>query len=592
MSLQSLLDISERGGHLKQGLSEERLSEQLPHLRNLVSFYREYPDYLIDAMLKNNEYKAGEDNPYNPNNFHFYFYQRIFLRVVMRHRYVYATFPRAYSKSFLSMLVLMLRCILYPNSQLFVTTGGKEQAASITIAKIEELCRLIPPLNNEINWNRGVSKKSKDDVKYAFKNKSSIDILAARPSSRGQRRTGGLMEECVLIDGDILNEVIIPTTNVDRLLPDGSRHTEEVVNKSQIYITTAGWKNSFAYDKLVELLVQSIIDPDMVMVIGGTYETPVTEGLLDEDFVDQLKIQGTYNDESFDREYRSIWSGSVENAFFSAEKFDKHRVLLQPEYEYSGRSSSSAYYVIGVDVGRIGCTTEAMIIKSTPQPQGSDLKTLVNIYTYEAEDFEVQAINLKKLYYKYKARILSIDANGLGVGLIDFMTKAQVDPETGDELPAFGVEGGTAEDTIDLYKKIKGPEVEENAMYLIKANAPINTEAFSYTQTQMASGKVKFLIDEQQAKSKLMSTKKGQSFNSDQRNEYLKPFVLTSILREQMLNLVEENEGVNILLKQSNRGIKKDKFSAFVYGLYYIKQEEDKRKRRKHRDISKMMFFT
>jgi len=54
----------------------------------------------------------------------------------MRHRYVYATFPRAYSKSFLSMMALMIRCILYPNSHLFVTTGGKEQAASITIAKI------------------------------------------------------------------------------------------------------------------------------------------------------------------------------------------------------------------------------------------------------------------------------------------------------------------------------------------------------------------------------------------------------------------------------------------------------------------------
>jgi hypothetical protein len=54
------------------------------------------------------------------------------------------------------------------------------------------------------------------------------------------------MEECVLIDGDILNEVIIPTTNVDRRLSDGTRHKEENVNKSQIYITTAGWKNSFA----------------------------------------------------------------------------------------------------------------------------------------------------------------------------------------------------------------------------------------------------------------------------------------------------------------------------------------------------------
>jgi len=34
------------------------------------------------------------------------------------------------------------------------------------------------------------------------------------------------MEECVLIDGKILNEVIIPTTNVDRLLSDGTRHKD------------------------------------------------------------------------------------------------------------------------------------------------------------------------------------------------------------------------------------------------------------------------------------------------------------------------------------------------------------------------------
>ena len=35
-----------------------------------------------------------------------------------------------------------------------------------------------------------MSTKSKDNVKYVFKNNSSIDILAARQSSRGQRRTG------------------------------------------------------------------------------------------------------------------------------------------------------------------------------------------------------------------------------------------------------------------------------------------------------------------------------------------------------------------------------------------------------------------
>lgn len=316
------------------------------------------------------------------------------------------------------------------------------------------------------------------------------------------------------------------------------------------------------------------------------------EKLLKKSFIEELKLDGTYNDSSFAREYESEWSGDAENAFFSAEKFDKHRVLLQPEYEYSGRSSKNAYYVLGVDVGRFKCTTEVCIFKVTPQVQGAALKTLVNLYSYEAEDFEKQAINIKKLFYKYKARIVVVDANGLGAGLVDFMTKSQVDPETGDELLPFGVEGGTAEDAIEPYKHIKGPGVEENAMFLMKANTPINTEAHSYVQTQLFSGKIKFLIDEGQAKVKLMSTKIGQNMDGDKRADYLLPFTLTTILREQMLNLAEENEGVNIILKQSNRAIPKDKFSAFEYGLYYIKQDEDKKKKRKKRNINDFMFFS
>ena len=67
----------------------------------------------------------------------------------------------------------------------------------------------------------------------------------------------------------------------------------------------------------------------------------------------------------------------------------------------------------------------------------------------------------------------------------------------------------------------------------------------------------------------------------EERAEYLKPFTLTSILKEEMMNLREENEGVNIILKQANKSIRKDKFSSFEYGLYYIKQEEDSKKKKK-----------
>lgn len=183
-----------------------------------------------------------------------------------------------------------------------------------------------------------------------------------------------------------------------------------------------------------------------------------------------------------------------------------------------------------------------------------------------------------------------MDANGLGVGLIDFMTKVQIDPETGDELSAFGVDGATFEEWKDQYKRIKGDNIEPNAMYLIKANAPINTEAHVYVQTQMSSGKIKFLIDERDASIKLMSTKRGQTMTPNERAEYLVPYVKTSVLKEEMLNLVEDNEGVNVILKQNNRNIKKDKFSAFEYGLFYIKQQEDSKKKRKG-SIKDLMFM-
>jgi len=108
----------------------------------------------------------------------------------------------------------------------------------------------------------------------------------------------------------------------------------------------------------------------------------------------------------------------------------------------------------------------------------------------------------------------------------------------------------------------------------------------------MISGRVKFLIDEQTAKTKLMSTKVGQNMTPDERNDWLMPYQQTSILKEQMLNLVEDNEGVNVILKQANKTIPKDKFSAFEYGMYYIKLEEDRRKKRKSFNISDLLFFS
>lgn len=579
MALKDLLNLS--NNNKKIGLSEERVRAIIPAARQYIAFWREYPDMFIDFL------QTGGDET-RKKEINFYFYQRVFLRAAMRYKYVYMVFPRAYSKSFLSVTVLMCRCILYPGCKLFITSGGKEQAAGIAKEKVQEICNAIPALQREIDWRRGKTQEGKDYCKYIFKNGSYFDNVAARESSRGKRRHGGLIEECVGVDGDILNEVLIPLMNVDRRCLDGSVHEEETLNKSQIYVTTAGWKNTFPYNKLITLLVRMILEPEKSIVMGGTWRIPVLVGLQSRNFVQELKQDGTFNEASFDREYESKWSGTVEDAFFNGDAFDRSRKLLQPEYESSGRSSAQAYYVLSVDVGRKKCQSVVCVFKVTPQPQGPAIKSLVNIYTMDDEHFEDQAIKLKRLYYDYKAKIIVIDGNGLGAGLMDYMVKPQIVPDTNEVFPDFGV----ANDEDGEYKRFRTDNTEYDAIYEIKANAPINTEAHSNVQTQLRAGKLRFLIDEKVARNKLLGTKKGQAMKPEERAEYLKPFTLTSILREEMLNLREENEGVNIILKQANKSVPKDKFSALEYGLYYIKQEEDSKRKRKSRRFSDFMFMS
>lgn len=579
MALQDLLELSQK--HKKIGLSEERVRAILPVARQYVSFWREYPDLFVDFLVR------GQSQEETESQFHFYFYQRVFMRAAIRHQYVYAVFPRAYSKSFLAIMILMIRCILYPGAKLFITSGGKEQAAQIVQEKVQEICTLIPAFKREIDWTRGHTLEGKDYVKYVFKNGSYMDNIAAKESSRGKRRHGGLIEECVGVDGDILSAVIIPTMNISRKVRNDDANAEESLNKSQVYVTTAGYKGTYPYEKLINLLVRSIVEPDRAMILGGTWRIPVLMGLQSKTFIKDQKDDGTFNEASFEREYESRWSGSVEDAFFNAELFDRSRVLKQPEYEASGRNTQKQFYIIAADIGRKGCDSVAIVFKVTPQPQGTSMKSIVNIYTMEDTHFEEQAKWLKGLYYKFNARRLVIDGNGLGIGLVDYLVKPQVDVETGDVLY---YDFGVYNDVDNEYKKFRTNNCELDAVYIIKANAPINSAAHANAQSQLSSGKVRMLIDEKIARQKLLGTKVGQNMTPEERANYLYPFTQTSILKEEMMNLREETEGININLKQANKGIRKDKFSAFEYGLYYIKEEEDSKKKKKRFSAKDFMF--
>ena len=127
-----------------------------------------------------------------------FFYQRIVLRAIMRFKEVYVVACRAFSKSFITILALILQCIFIPGTKRFICAPNKNQAAQIAKEKIYEIYERWPLLRKEViggNISDTPGNFGKDYVTLKFRNGSQFDVVGALDSQRGGRRHGGLIDE-------------------------------------------------------------------------------------------------------------------------------------------------------------------------------------------------------------------------------------------------------------------------------------------------------------------------------------------------------------------------------------------------------------
>ena len=183
--------------------------------------------------------------------------------------------------------------------------------------------------------------------------------------------------------------------------------------------------------------------------------------------------------------------------------------------------------------------------------------------------FKEQSIRIKKLYNNFLPEAIVIDANGIGAGLVDYLIDDQIESITGEILPTFAIKNDSR------YEHLK-KKTDIDVLFNIKANESLNSEMHINLASQMSSNKLHFLLDERAAR-KLVN-KEGQMIENlsiRDRAKRLKPFILTTLLKDQVMNLVKKNEEMNkVSLKRYDVSLGKDKFSALEYGLYYISMKE------------------
>jgi len=585
LTAEDFVEKAEREGiELEKGavLTNEYLSRHYDELCKWVNLFTAYPDYYLDII------KPAD------SEFSLFFYQRFTLRVLMRFRDVFITAPRAFSKSFLTILALFLQCVFIPKRKVFICANTKQQAAQITKEKIYEIYDHWPLLKREVmGWelNEYPGNFGKDYVTIKFRNGSVLDVVLAGDAARGGRRMGGLIDEIRDGDEEMINSVVIPLVNVPRRLPNNTVNPKEP-NEQIVATTSAGSKTSFSYERLIDTFENAIIDPQHSFMFGCDWRLPAMHGLISKQFINKLKMSPSYNAESFATEYLSLWQGSSEEAWFSYDKLTKYRKIKNPETHAISRPQSEQFYLISVDVGRLSDQTAVCVFRVNITKQ-KFYATLVNLIvlgrTAQTKPFSVQAVDLKKIINAFNPREVVIDTNGLGIGLADEMIKPHYD-ELGNYLPAYGFIND------DNYKEIQ-PKDAPKILYGIKANQQLNSKIHGNCYSRLTSGMVRFLIKEQEAKSALLATKIGQRMTVEQRVMRLMPHEMTTKLFEEMSNLRLKRTGstLDIVLERINSRFPKDKYSSFSYGLWRIKElEEDyyKTSHKARRGSRKLIFFT
>lgn len=119
-------------------LNEDYLQEHKEEIGKMFSIFSAYPDLYLDLITPEG------------SNFNLFFYQRITLRALMRFKDVYVTAPRAFSKSFITILGLILQCIFIPGTKRFICAPNKNQSAQIAKEKITEIYDRWPLIRKEI----------------------------------------------------------------------------------------------------------------------------------------------------------------------------------------------------------------------------------------------------------------------------------------------------------------------------------------------------------------------------------------------------------------------------------------------------------
>jgi ribonucleoside-diphosphate reductase alpha chain len=478
--------------------------------------------------------------------------QRIFLRCATRFFSVYGCFPRGWGKTWGEVAAMYVVAIRYPNIELSMTAQSKENAADLLSSKTTELLRQYPMLDNEIvktQFRKGFAE-------VLFKNGSKIDILANAQTSKGQRRKRINIEESALLNNELFEDALKPIVEVARYTCGKlSVVNPEELNQQINFFTTPAFRGSDEWQRNLRM-IRNMIDLKGDFVLGADWMLACWygRGSTKSQILERKKTSSPI---FFAQNFGGKWTGSSSNALVNINKLMDRRVLTSAQFE----AKANEEFYIAVDVARSQNTNNnqsSIVVGKVCRAPNNKITSIdiVNLFNISnALNFSAQAAIVKKTKRAFNARMVIVDGNGLGSGLVDELLKESYDPITKDSLGCF--------DTVNTDN---APEIDtaEKWLYDLKAQSA-QTRIITTFIDMVDSGKLRLL-------EKRHENIFADIDDADYEREIL-PFLQTDILIEEISNLkIKYLNNGGITVEKVVSKLNKDRFSALAYLLWYINE--------------------
>lgn len=524
---------------------------------------------------------------------------QIFLLFAMQHNHYFMYLAsRGQGKSFISAIYAVSRAILYPNTIVVIASGTKGQGISV-LKKIEEI------RNNSTNLKREISdlKLGSNDPQCSFHNGSVIRVVTSNDNARSARAHCILVDEFRMVDFSVIQKVLRKFLTTPRQAPFMTK--EEYADypperNKEIYLSSCWYKSHWSWDRATTYF-KSMIEGKKYFICSLPYQLPIKENLLMRDQVIDEMSEADFDPIGWQMEMEALWYGESEKAFFNFEDLSKARKQVKALYPLEvtelvndkslhAKKENGEIRVLSVDIATmIGNQNDATaIFVSRLIPTKNEYEVVLSYAeTIEGGITSEQAMRINRLKKQLDIDYIIIDTQNAGIGVYDELAKGQVDSESGEEYEPLSCFNDERMAERCVYPN--APKI----IFSMRATAQINSEIALITKRMIKNNKVKLLLHEKECEDYLEKIKGYSNLPEELKIKFKMPFIQTSLLINEMINLEAEINDMGTIKLKEQRSARKDRYSSFGYLLYLVDYLNRKNRKKKDTfDPSKLFLFS